>query len=110
MNVATTLQAARARARLTQTELAGRAGTSQATVSAYEAGSKTPSVATLERLLAATGSRLNVEAGHDPLSLPSAREQERIARELTDVLALAAALPTSHRRTLTYPRLGRRAA
>lgn len=105
MNVPATLHAARTRALLTQAELAGRTGTSQATVSAYEAGAKAPSVATLERLLAATGTRLLAEGGHEPLSLPSAPEQERIARQLTDVLALAAALPTRHRRTLAYPRL-----
>lgn len=56
------LAACRAEAGLTQAELARRAGTSQATISAYENGSKSPSVATLERLLAVTGNALDVRA------------------------------------------------
>ena len=105
MTPASTLRAARDGAGLTQVELARRGGTSQATISAYESGAKTPSLATFERLLAATGTRLRAEGGHEPVALPSAIEQRRIARELSDVLALAAALPTSHARELTYPRL-----
>jgi transcriptional regulator with XRE-family HTH domain len=40
---------------VTQTDLAKRAGTSQPTVAAYEAGSKSPTLRTLERLAAAVG-------------------------------------------------------
>jgi transcriptional regulator with XRE-family HTH domain len=45
---------------LTQVELARRAGTSQAAISAYEAGAKTPSLATLERLAAAMGAEVDL--------------------------------------------------
>jgi len=105
MNPAGTLRAARLGAGMTQVDLARRGGTSQASVSAYESGAKTPSLATFERLLAATGTRLQANGGHVALALPSTTEQRRIARDLSDVLALAAALPTSHTRELSYPRL-----
>lgn len=44
---------ARKAAGLTQLELAGRAGTAQSAVAAYESGARTPSLATLERVLGA---------------------------------------------------------
>ena len=86
---------ARIAAGLTQARLAERAGTSQATLSAYESGRKQPSVRTLSRILAAAGSRLVVE--EDPLA--------RNGRVLAEVIDLAAALPTRHSATLEYPRL-----
>lgn len=46
---------------LTQAELADRAGTSQPTIAAYEAGRKSPSVATLERLATAAGRELAID-------------------------------------------------
>ena len=52
------IKEARAAAGLTQAELARRAGTSQPTVAAYEAGDKIPNVATLERLLRTAGTNL----------------------------------------------------
>ena len=94
MDAGRSLRRARLRARLTQAQLAARAGTSQATLSAYEGGSKIPSLPTLERLLAAAGCRLTVEP-----------DLTRSARALSEVLALAAALPTRHERELRYPRL-----
>ena len=103
MDIPATLVRARRRAGLSQTVLAARAGTSQATVSAYESGRKVPSVETLTRLLAATGCRLAVEAG--AAREPSRQEHERTARALADVLALAEALPRRHRRELRYPGL-----
>ncbi len=94
MNVGRSLRGARRHARLTQAGLAARARTSQATISAYESGRKIPSIPTLERLLRATGSRLAVE---EDLTVN--------ARALSEVLALAAALPVRHERELRYPRL-----
>lgn len=93
---------------MTQTELARRSATSQTALSAYESGAKTPSVPTLARILAACGSRLTIEPDHQPLIIPSARQHERTARALDDVLALAEALPTRHDRALRFPPLGRR--
>src|SRR5690348_14066078 len=49
---------ARRTAGLSQAELARRAGTSRTTLSAYEHGRKSPSLDTLERLLAAAGFEL----------------------------------------------------
>ena len=51
----------RQRAGLTQSELAQRAGTSQAAVARYESGDVSPVVTTLERLLAAGGCRLDLQ-------------------------------------------------
>lgn len=52
---------ARNRASLTQVELAGRSGTRQSAVSAYETGKREPSISTLQRLLAAAGFDLQLE-------------------------------------------------
>ena len=103
MDVPGTIRRARRRAGISQAELAARAGTSQATVSAYETGRKAPSVATLARLLTATGSRLTVEPG--VLREVSRADHARAARALADVLALAEALPKRHNPELRYPRL-----
>ena len=105
MDVGATLRAVRARSGLTQLDLAARAGTSQATLSAYENGSKQPSVATLERVLRAAGARLAVEPVAPRRVMPSRHAGERLA----DVLALAEALPAKHDPNLRYPRLDRAA-
>lgn len=105
MFAATSLRRARLRTGLTQQDLAELAGTSQATISAYEAGGKTPSLETFQRLLVATGSRLTVTTGHAPLVEPSPRRHARTGRALAEVLALAEALPTRHEPELRFPRL-----
>lgn len=105
MDVGATLRAVRAQAGLTQLELADRAGTSQATLSAYENGSKQPSLATFERLLRAAGARLAVEPATPRRVMPSRDAGKRLA----DVLTLAEALPAKHDSKLRYPRLGRAA-
>ncbi|HTR71977.1 MAG TPA: helix-turn-helix transcriptional regulator [Solirubrobacteraceae bacterium] len=51
MNVAPAIQEARRSAGITQQELARRAGTTQPAVAAYESGARTPTLATIERLL-----------------------------------------------------------
>lgn len=55
------LEQVRDKAGLTQEELARRAGTSRPTVSAYERGRKSPTVATFARLLAEAGWELAAE-------------------------------------------------
>ena len=55
------LERVRGRAGLTQEELARRAGTSRPTLSAYEHGRKSPTVATFARLLAEAGWELAAE-------------------------------------------------
>jgi uncharacterized protein len=104
MDPAATLREARQRAGLSQTALAERTGTSQATISAYETGAKEPSISTLTRLLAATGHSLEITEGM-PISQPSARELRRRGRILAEVTALAEALPSRRRRKLDYPPL-----
>ena len=105
MDVPSILREARSRADLTQAALAERAGTSQATVSAYESGTKHPSVQTLERLLNAAGAGLVVEHGRPELVAPSASRHAHTGRALLEVLALAEALPTRHEPRLRFPRL-----
>jgi transcriptional regulator with XRE-family HTH domain len=102
MNVAATLRDARLRAGLTQAALAARAGTSQATVSAYEHGHKAPSVETLGRLLAAAGTRLTAGPAAAPVVRPSNAQLARAGRGLVDVMLLAEALPTRHQRELGF--------
>jgi len=60
--VATLIRRARARAGLSQVELAEGAGTSQPALARYEAGTTLPTLPTLERLLSACGRRLQVRA------------------------------------------------
>lgn len=109
MDPAATLRDARHRAGLTQAELARRAGTSQATISAYENGHKEPSVQTLSRLLAATGSRLVAERVEFHETRRDELDHARNARILSQVLGLAEALPFRRERELRFPRLPRAA-
>jgi transcriptional regulator with XRE-family HTH domain len=105
MDAARALRAARRRAGLSQSALAERAGTSQASVSAYENAGKSPSVATLDRLLAAAGSRLTVAPAAVLLASVTPTRHAQTARALADVLTLAEALPTRHEPGLRFPRL-----
>jgi len=54
------IKEARARAGLTQVQLARAAGTSQPALAAYESGAKSPSVRTLDRIVRAAGASLSV--------------------------------------------------
>jgi transcriptional regulator with XRE-family HTH domain len=93
---------------LTQEALAARAGTSQATISAYESGAKQPSVATLARLLEAAGAQLAVEPTADDAAgarSPSRAQLARAGRVLVEVLGLAEALPARREPALRFPRL-----
>lgn len=99
------IREARLRADLTQAQLAERSGTSQATLSAYEAGRKVPSAETLGRVLAASGARLSSTPASRPTLTPGGVKLERLAGTLVEVIELAAELPTRHARRLRYPRL-----
>ena len=61
MEASVVLRRARIGSRLSLRALAERAGTSHATLSAYEAGRKVPTVATLDRILRAAGVELAPE-------------------------------------------------
>ena len=99
VDAALALRTARRDAGLSQRELARQAGTSQSTLSAYEAGTKQPSAATLARLLETCGARLAVQPAGGRGRL------ERAGRHLAEAIALAEALPYRPRRELTFPRL-----
>ena len=88
------LREARRRAGLSLRELASRAGTSHSTLSAYESGSKTPTVTTLERILRAAGFALDLEL------VPRLDR----GRELERALELAGHFPARHGPALTFPR------
>ena len=101
MDAATLVFECRHRAGLTQRELARRAKTSAAAVCLYEQGERVPRVDTLVRLVAATGSSLQVAAPPPPnLDL------ELNARTLEELLDLADHLPQRSRRDLAAPPFG----
>jgi uncharacterized protein len=58
---ASTIRGARARARLTQVQLAEKANVAQSVVSAYESSRREPSLETLRKLVAAAGFDLDVQ-------------------------------------------------
>ena len=105
MNAADLIRDARTRARLTQAALAGASGTSQATISAYEHGAKTPTPDTLARVLAAAGMRLTAVPASAPVRVPGAGELDRRSRLLAQVLDLAERLPARQSPKLCFPRL-----
>lgn len=84
-------------------ELARRAGTSHATLHAYESGTKEPRLDTIARVAAAAGFVLELEL----VGRPDAGEA-RVAkgRELAEALTLAAVFPARHRRRLDLPVFG----
>lgn len=104
MHPASLLRSARLRVGLSQRELAQRAGTSQATLSAYERGTKTPGIRTFERLLRAAGMELIAIPVREPKAGPLPETAE-LARRFVDALSLAEALPYKPKGDLTYPRL-----
>ena len=61
-DVATTLREARREASLSQVRLAALASTSQPALARYETGAALPTLPTLERLLAACGRQMRIEA------------------------------------------------
>ncbi len=98
MDAATLLTQCRIRAGLSQRELARRAGTSAAAVCLYERGERVPRLDTLTRLVAATGSTLQLAAAP-----PAPLDVAANARTLEDLLDLADRLPQRSARDLTAP-------
>ncbi|MEJ7796553.1 MAG: helix-turn-helix transcriptional regulator [Nocardioides sp.] len=106
MQTSALLALARRRAGISQAELARRAGTSQPDVSVYERGLRDPGTATLRRLVAATGHRLELGLGAAGSDLPPALDDQERSDRLVDVLGLADALPARARhRALDAPRM-----
>jgi uncharacterized protein len=80
MGAAELIQRTRRRHGISQRASALRAGTDQAAISRIEGGRVSPSVETVERLLAAMGERLTlgaapIEYEHDPVHLRAALER-----------------------------------
>lgn len=73
---------ARKSAGITQAELARRAGTAQSAVAAYESGRRTPSIATLKRLLEACDHELELRA--IPRTRRGAASLKQIAQEISE--------------------------
>jgi transcriptional regulator with XRE-family HTH domain len=84
MEITPLIREARERAGITQVELARRAGTAQPAVAAYESGSRTPHLATLERLLSAC--EHDVELVVRPRMRRGAASLAELARTITDDL------------------------
>lgn len=87
------LREARKRSGLSQSELARRAGVAQSVVSAYESGKRQPALATLSRLIAATGHQLTITLERsDPAvrGLPDTPLGRRIRKHRRALLAAAA--------------------
>jgi uncharacterized protein len=86
------LREARRRAHLSQVELAGRAGITQSVVSAYESGSRQPSLPTLARLVTATGLDLDVRVrrSRSPLSRLNGPLGRRLRQHRRQVQGIAA--------------------
>ena len=82
------IKEARGAAGLTQAELAERAGTSQPTIAAYEAGDKVPNVSTLERVLRATGTTLTTS--RSPGTQRSVRLRRLLDQRRDEIVEVAA--------------------
>jgi transcriptional regulator with XRE-family HTH domain len=87
MEVANLIKQARHDAGITQLEMAHRAATAQPAVAAYESGVRTPTLATLERLLDACEHDIRLSAS--PRTRRGAASLEQLAPEIAEDLALA---------------------
>jgi transcriptional regulator with XRE-family HTH domain len=103
MDAALIIRTARGRSRLSLRALAERAGTSHATLSAYEKGRVDPTTTVLSRIVTAAGQSLETTLlGHPPDIDGLSRGDELVA-----VLDLAEQFPARHARSLQFPPFGR---
>lgn len=108
VDFARTLRRARLEAGLTLRGLAGRAGTSHATLAAYEAGRTVPRVDTLERILRAAGYAADIVVSRRPDATDAQRRAK--GEELRQALELAAMFPARHSERLDVPAFPKGAA
>lgn len=87
MEVASLIKRARRDAGITQLEMAHRAGTAQPAVATYESGVRTPTLATLQRLLDACEHDLQLSAS--PRTRRGAASLEQLAPEIAEDIARA---------------------
>ena len=98
-DVGAVIRRARRAAGLSLRHLADRAGTSHATIAAYEAGRVHSSMPTAQRIVRAAGFRIVVEL------VPAVGEPDHPrGDELVQVLELAAHFPARHEPELRFPR------
>lgn len=90
---------ARTRARLSQSDLARRAGVAQSVISAYESNHREPGLRTLTKLIEATGHHLTMDLvpvdGRE-LGLPDTRLGRRLRRHRRAVVDLTAQRGARH--------------
>ncbi|MGH3548571.1 MAG: helix-turn-helix domain-containing protein [Pseudonocardiaceae bacterium] len=87
------IREARRRARLSQTDLARRAGVAQSVISAYESDRREPGLRTLTKLIEATGHQLALElipAPRTRFGLPDTRLGRRLRRHRRALIEIAA--------------------
>jgi transcriptional regulator with XRE-family HTH domain len=104
MDAGSLIRSARQHAGLSLRELARRAGTSHATLAAYESGRTVPTVTTLDRVVRACG--VSLEPTLAPRIAATPEERAARGRELIEVLELAEMFPARHDRALRAPRFG----
>ncbi len=75
------LLVARTRAKLTQAQVARRMGTSQSAVARLESG-RSPSLASLRKYAAATGSRVEITLAPAKIKSAPAKSKRRAARQI----------------------------
>ncbi|HWE90188.1 MAG TPA: nucleotidyltransferase domain-containing protein [Pseudonocardiaceae bacterium] len=87
----TLIRDARHRARLSQTDLAQRAGVAQSVISAYENDQREPGLRTLLRLIEATGYELSLDLVPVPRQAtePSETQLERLRRHRDTIIEMA---------------------
>ena len=89
MDASELLVVTRKKAGLTQSQLASRAGTSQAAVARYESGRVSPSLLTLKRLVRAMGANLVLEIVKAPASNLSGHRARKLKLMRYEILELA---------------------
>jgi transcriptional regulator with XRE-family HTH domain len=99
MDAALIIRTARRQSELSLRALAARAGTSHATLSAYEKGRVDPTTTVLSRIIAAAGQSLEATL----LGVPSSMDGMSTGDELMAVLELAEQFPARHASHLEFP-------
>jgi transcriptional regulator with XRE-family HTH domain len=99
MDAALLIRSARRQSDLSLRALAARAGTSHATLSAYENGRVDPTTTVLTRIIAAAGRSLEATL----LGAPPDIDQVSRGEELMAVLELAEQFPARHAPRLAFP-------
>ena len=99
------IEDSRLAAGLTQAALARRAGTSQPTLSQYEAGLREPRAETLRRIVRAAGADLRLVVTGEPVIEPTETELSRRGEILESLLLSVSAFPLAEPGPLRLPRL-----